>query len=406
MKTYVLVGAGSRGAGMYALPLSGEFSGFGCLSGIYDINAGRASALGRECGGVRAYESFGGMLEEAKPDTVIITTVDRFHHEYAVKALEAGCDVIVEKPMAIDADKCRAMLDAEARTGRKITVTFNCRFMPYMSRVKEMIAGGAVGQILNVDFEWYLDTRHGADYFRRWHRRLENSGGLLVHKATHHFDLVNWWLDDEPKDVAAIGSLKFYGPKRQERGERCRTCRFRPSCEFFYDLEADGENRRLYLEHEGLDGYYRDRCVFSEEIDIYDTACLNVRYRNGASLSYSLVAYSPYEGWRATITGTKGRMEIEEIFSGPGAVEPLEKILLYDRSGGRALFESDKGTGEHGGGDGRLQRMLFAGDVPDPLGRRADSRAGAMSVLIGAAANRSIAAGGPVDIMRLLEGSH
>jgi predicted dehydrogenase len=61
-----------------------------------------------------------------------------------------------------------------------------------------------------VHFEWVLDTVHGADYFRRWHREKANSGGLLVHKASHHFDLVNWWIGDVPATVYARGALRFY----------------------------------------------------------------------------------------------------------------------------------------------------------------------------------------------------
>lgn len=403
MKKYVLAGAGSRGAYMFAKPLVNEFKSFGCLAGIFDTNMGRAADLSYECGNVPVYEDFDRMLETVRPDTVIIAAVDRWHHEYAIKALEAGCDVIVEKPMTIDALKCKVILEAEKRTGKKVTVTFNYRFVPYVTRVKELIREGAVGTVLNVDFEWYLDTSHGAGYFRRWHRKLENSGGLLVHKSTHHFDLVNWWLEDEPSEVYAFGDLRFYGPVRQERGERCSTCSYTGSCEFYYDLAADSVCNKLYMQHEGKDGYYRDRCVFSEEIDIYDTMSLNVRYNKGTCMSYSLVAYSPYEGWRASITGTKGRMELEEIHSGIYSGEAPQKILLYDMKGERIAYEIGKATGSHGGGDARLQRMLFVGDVPDPLGHQADSTSGAMSVLIGAAANRSIVSGKPVKIKELLD---
>ena len=61
-----------------------------------------------------------------------------------------------------------------------------------------------------------LDTSHGADYFRRWHREKDKSGGLLVHKSTHHFDLVNWWLASSPKTVFAMGGLRFYGRENAE----------------------------------------------------------------------------------------------------------------------------------------------------------------------------------------------
>ena len=116
------------------------------------------------------------MLKEAKPDAVIVTTVDRYHHEYIIRALEAGCDAITEKPMTTDAEKCNQILEAEKRTGKKVIVTFNYRFVPYVTRIKEMLKAGVIGEILNIDFEWILDTRHGADYFRRWHRYIENSG--------------------------------------------------------------------------------------------------------------------------------------------------------------------------------------------------------------------------------------
>ncbi len=233
------------------------------------------------CGGAPVFGDFDELVAAAQPDCLIITTVDRYHPEYIVRALDAGRDAITEKPMAIDAAGCRAILEAERRTGRQITVTFNYRFPPHSSRIKELMQSGIVGQVLSVDFEWMLDTRHGADYFRRWHRRLANSGGLLVHKATHHFDVINWWLDDEPETVYAFGARRFYGPTREARGERCCTCPHAASCEFFVDYTTEPLYRALYFDAEHVDGYHRDGCVFSPEIDIYDTMGVTVRYRSG-----------------------------------------------------------------------------------------------------------------------------
>lgn len=76
---------------------------------------------------------------------------------------------------------------------------------------------GAIGDVHSVHFEWLLNTEHGADYFRRWHRDKRNSGGLLVHKSTHHFDLVNFWLGSRPQTVYAQGSLMFYGKENAEK---------------------------------------------------------------------------------------------------------------------------------------------------------------------------------------------
>lgn len=403
MKSYVLAGASKRAVEMYATPILGRFAGSARLVGVFDTNPGRAAYLSRECGDVPAFDDFDAMLQRTRPACVIVVTMDRYHHEYIIRALDAGCAVITEKPMTIDDEQCRAVLAAEQRAGRPITVTFNYRFMPYVTRVKELLRKGAIGRPLNVDFEWYLDRRHGADYFRRWHRRKENSGGLLVTKATHHFDMINWWLDDDAERVHALGRLQLYGPTRPERGVRCSTCSFTRTCEFYVDLQSDPFLKSFYFDAEQHDGYYRDRCVFSEEIDIEDTMSLVARYTRGTQLSYSLVAYSPIEGWRATLTGTGGRMELREDETGPLAQDSSSVITVYSTAGEMTTYEIPKDTGDHGGGDERLLERLFGGrSSPDPLGHMAGSWAGAMSVLIGVAANKSIASGEAVTIGDLL----
>jgi predicted dehydrogenase len=191
MNRLAIVGAGHRALTMYLRPLRDDFSESARIVGICDSNPLRAAYLAREVPGVPAFDDFDVMMRATAPDTVIVTTIDREHDRYVVAALEAGARVICEKPLAIDAAKVRAILDAQARTGRSVTVTFNYRYVPYMEAIKRLVAADAIGRPLNVDFEWLLDRSHGADYFRRWHRRKENSGGLLVHKASHHFDLVN-----------------------------------------------------------------------------------------------------------------------------------------------------------------------------------------------------------------------
>jgi predicted dehydrogenase len=402
VKTYALAGASKRALDMFAVPISDRFGATARITGVFDTNPARATYVGRACG-APVFADFDQMLQQIRPDRVIVTTVDRYHHAYIVRALEAGCDVITEKPMTIDDEKCRAILAAEQRTGKRVTVCFNYRFMPYATRVKELMHASTIGQVLNVDFEWYLDRHHGADYFRRWHRKKENSGGLLVHKATHHFDLINWWLGDEPEQVFALGQRRFYGATREERGDRCSNCAFARTCEFHVDYGADAFMRAFYFDAEQYDGYARDRCVFSEEIDIEDTMNVLARYRGGAQLSYSLVAYSPYEGWRSTITGTDGRIELLEAESGPHAAEQHSTIKVYSRDGTVVLHEISKAEGDHGGGDDRLQERLFgAEELPDPLGHMAGSRAGAMSVLLGVAANQSIASGQAVNVADLL----
>lgn len=109
--------------------------------------------------------------------------------------------------MTIDEERCLAIVDAVERPGRDLRVTFNYRYAPHHSKLRELILNGTVGDVFSVHFEWLLNTQHGADYFRRWHRDKRNSGGLLVHKSTHHFDLVNFWLDAVPLSNTAYQQL-------------------------------------------------------------------------------------------------------------------------------------------------------------------------------------------------------
>ena len=281
--------------------------------------------------------------------------------------------------------------------------------------VRKLLSEGIIGDIIHVDLDYMLDTSHGADYFRRWHREKDKSGGLLVHKATHHFDMVNWWIDAVPDTVFGMGRLAFYGRENAERrGAKIKYRRYYRSetkdDPFAIDLAADDKTRGLYLEAEKYDGYVRDRNVFGDNITIEDTMSVLVRYRTGVVLNYSLNAYLPREGFQIAFNGTKGRMEYSEIHSTllPDETRHSRREESGKRLVVRPLFrapyevEIAKAEGGHGGGDPLLQSQIFGPDAtPDPLGRDAGHGQGAASILIGIAANRSFETGQPVSISEI-----
>lgn len=405
VKRYAIVGTGARGYFMFAKAIVERFSDRALLVGMCDSNLKRAWYVREQLAvevPLYADTDFDRMLEETNPQVVIVTTVDRYHARYIRKAFAHGCEVICEKPIAIDREACLDILSAERQYNKRVAVTFNCRFMPYFSQLKAMLKERPIGDILHVHFEYLLDRTHGADYFRRWHRYMANSGGLLVHKATHHFDIVNWFLEQDPITVQANGSLRYYGPNRAQAGERCLTCTYKNSCDRVFKDQDISYIKHMYFEAEKEDGYFRDRCVFASDIDIYDTMSLTVKYSGGALLSYSLVAYSPYEGWNMHLTGTDGRMEISQVLSGPHSHSDMEEIKLYTANGEETVHRFPKGKGSHGGGDEKLLRMLLGEEAADPLKQFAGSREGIMSAMIGIAANLSIQEKRPISIYELL----
>ena len=404
MIRYVLVGCGSRGINAYAKPIVKSFGESAALVGVCDINSKRAEAVSEICGKeIPAFSDFDEMLEKTKPDVVIVTTIDATHHIYAIRAMENGCDVIIEKPLATTPEAALSIRDTAERTGRNARVTFNLRFSPVLLKIKQLVATGIIGEIHSVHFQWMLDTVHGADYFRRWHRERKNSGSLLVHKSTHHFDLVNWFIDDEPEAVNAFGTRRSYGKGRVEHGERCLDCAYKASCKYYYDIEKSA--KRLYRDCEDVDGYYRDSCIFSENIDIEDNLSVSVRYKRGAIMSYTLTAHSPYEGFNLVLNGALGRLEFTkyavhgEDFS---ELARKEEIRVFKHSGEMLEIElpESEGTG-HGGTDGKLLDNLINGYTDDPYSQMAGIRAGMSSIGIGMAANISMNKNRQVTIREL-----
>ena len=385
-----LVGTGHRGLNMWGRGLLAGYGDFVEMVALCDRNPMRAERV-RDAIGIASpvFTDFDAMMHAHRPNLVIVCTRDADHDHYIVAALEAGADVITEKPMATTVEKCRRIIAAQQRTGRRVDVAFNYRYSPLAMRIKQLLLAGSIGEITSVDFHWYLDTRHGADYFRRWHAKLENSGSLWVHKATHHFDLLNWFLASDPAEVAAFGSLRHYGRNGAFRSERCRTCPHTAQCNFYFDISADKMLEMLYEDPSRLDGYVRDACVFREDIDIPDTMTASIRFASGTQVAYSVSTYMPIEGFHLAFNGTGGRIEIRQYDGQPWTVPPADEILLMRNFAGVERIWVPHRAGGHFGGDDGLRTMLFKPDIADPLGQRAGARAGAMSVLCGLAALES-----------------
>src|SRR5262245_36456317 len=389
-----IVGTGSRGSFTWGQEVVAGYSDVVEIIGLCDHNGKRVEVAKKLIGtSAPTFTDFDRMIRETRPETVMVTTVDATHAQYIIRAMELGCDVMSEKPLCTDEKQAQAILDAQKKTGKKITVTFNARHGLKAKKVKELLMQKAIGDLISVDFHEYLDTSHGADYFRRWHRLKENSGTLLVHKASHHFDQANWWVNSTPVSVTASGDLKFYGRNNSFRGTNCRTCPHTKECKFYWDVTKNQRYVQLYVDCESEDGYLRDGCVWREDINIYDTMQVIVKYENGVHLSYTANTYLPYEGQAISFNGTKGRLDSND-FSG-GGFENDE--LRLTRSFGKSEVITDFGPrreGGHGGSDTSIHDLVFRGlPKDDPLGLRADVRAGVLSSMIGISARRSIESG-------------
>ena len=422
-----IVGTGSRGIGMWGSPAVRDYSKQVEMVGLCDVNPKRVrvaermirsnmadmdghlrtegdgsfAAKGSE---IPVFTDFDEMVNTVSPDRIIVTTMDSTHIHYVIRGMELGCDMICEKPFATDEEQSQALISACEKYDKNITVTFNARYGTSATKIKELLNAGEIGELYSVDYAEYLDDDHGTSYFRRWHGIKENSGTLLVHKASHHFDQLNWWIGADPVEISAQGELRRYGRRGPFRHANCRLCSHKESCGHYWDITEHPHLVNLYVDCEGEDGYFRDGCVYRNAINIYDTTSVQVRYSNKVLVTYSLNAGVPLEGQTITLNGSKGRLEVRNYARQPWEAPARAEVRLMRNSESHStLMPLARRQGSHGGSDSLIRDHVFIPDSPDPLKQRAGARAGIMSSIIGIAAYRSIEKGRPIKVAELID---
>jgi predicted dehydrogenase len=393
-----LIGTGHRGLTAWAQPILADFSDVVEIAGLCDINRKRVEAarnfLGPVVASVPTFVDFDQMVTSTKPDTVIVTTPDATHWRYIVHGMELGCHVITEKGLCTDEEQCQAILETQKRLSAHVSVAHNARHSPAAKKVRQLLMEGAVGEVTSVVYHEYLDTSHGASYFRRWHRLKEMNGTLLVTKACHHFDNVNWWLQQQPVEVTGLGRLTFYGKNNSYRSTHCRGCPYQKQCAFYWDISKDEFSCKLFVECESEDGYFRDGCVWREDANIYDSSAVIVKYANGAELTHTCETFQPYEGAAITFNGKKGRLDCTDYAGGGFRNREIRLTRLFRKSEVIPV-DSRESAGGHRNADASVRDLLFRNQpADDPLKLRASLREGALAALVGIAAYRSIERGG------------
>lgn len=433
---YALCGLSVRAIYNFALPLLGkrdevganDFSPTSELVGIFDIDSERvAQFLAKFQMRLPIYTPAEGverMLDETRPDVLLVAGPDATHYEQILCGLRRGLKVIAEKPMVINSEQAQAVLKAEEESTGELIVAHNLRYASIARRIKELLGSGRVGRVTNIEFVYNLDTFHGASYFYRWNRERKNSGGLSIHKSVHHIDLINWLLDSVPETVFAFGALNYYGKGGAHKplgdeGRALSLAETRARCPYFrqhYLPKGAAPDRRITPGWDALElpysaQYPNDAYIYDEAIDIEDTYGAVLRYRNGAILSYSCNFSTPWEGFTLAINGTEGRLETTRYFepdpTGLTAPQsPKEKIVYYPLFGGREEFTVETEGGGHGGADWHIQRDLFGSDGVKFPDLQADGYAGAIAIAAGEAIWRSAQEGRPYSMQELLGDSY
>ncbi len=378
---------------------------------LWDVDARRFDAFRQDFPDieVRTYlgpARLGELFENERPDAALICARDGDHAALIIASLDAGVDVIVEKPMVIDCAQARAVLDAEARSSASVRVMHNYRYMPMHQAIQRELASGLIGRVTAVEMSLYVDERHGSSYFQRWNRYRAVSGGLTISKECHYLDLLNWWLGQKPIELFGYSALNYYGPDSehnpsQVNGRHCATCDEIDRCAYQQirggvkteDTHILGlQSRRLSggQAFVGLyTGYQPDACIFDADIDIEDTYASVIRYDGGTMVSFSVNFSSPFEQYRVVFNGTRGRLECGYAFGQEGSYDGKGRALVH-----YPLFTNEphvievagRAGGHHGGDPAMLEDIC---SELDHHTSRASACDGALAVALGEAMWRS-----------------
>lgn len=413
-----LVGASIRSAA-FVRALLRNYSDNHEIVGVFDIDPAKNRGFQEYAGiTVPAFDDFDLMCDQLHPDRLLITTVDAFHEKYVVAGLDRGIGVVSEKPLCIDAAQCRKILAAHRRNPDVFAaVTHNARYMPVTVTLKELLDRRIIGRILGMEYRELLDHHHGASYFRRWNSRRRFSNGLQLHKCSHHFDKMNYLLASHAIEVTASGGLSAYGAAAPHEfsGERCSGCDHRERCphSVYFD-RPDGTNPNyLGFFKYRIDpaAYTPDQCIFSPEIDIEDHFTAGIKFANGVYCSYSLCAFSSYEGEYITLEGELGRLETKSVYyrskDDHGQVHDdqvvrEESIRLF-RFGSLEAEDIPVRifSGGHGGADPKIFAQLFGSDAEHR--ELPTLEEGIQAVLTGAAVVEAMQTGRKIAVQELLE---
>ncbi|NMB23919.1 MAG: Gfo/Idh/MocA family oxidoreductase [Firmicutes bacterium] len=277
----------------------------------------------------------------------------------------------------------------KARGARQVLqVGFVLRYNRVYETAYKIIARGDIGRVQQIIA---TDNRQGADYFRRWHRFRDKSGGLFNHKSTHTLDIINWFAGGSPVQVDAMGGLGVFKPGKWQ-GQRCLSCSLQTQCPEYLDLTIE-PYQSLYLQAESIDGYIRDVCVFTSEKDTIDHGHAMIRYDNGVQASYNLSLFAPIDTRQMMVFGDAGKLELDE------ASRSIQVTSRHTHD--TVEYRVTKDAGGHGGGDEGLMRefvhCIRRGEQP-----LAGALAGAWSCLVSLAAERSALGRRPVTTQQML----
>lgn len=335
-----------------------EENGRSIIKGFAELNEERMEKFKQEVANdIFFTNDYKELLTRDDIDAIVILTEDYKHKEHAIAAFRAGKHVYLEKPMAISIEDSDEIIEEWKKSGKKLMIGFNMRFMPMYETMKKVIDDGTIGDVKAIWVRHFVGMG-GIYYYQDWHRNSKYTNSLLLQKASHDIDVIHMLAGSYVKKVSAFGSLDFYNDPE--------------------NFEADG------LEHQT-----------DVEIDVEDNNVLIMELENGVKASYLQNHFTPDYSRSYVVIGTKGRMENDDV-NDTITIKTRNTDSLEDMSD--IVIKMKPTEGVHAGGDERITES-FIDYILNDIEPHVTPYDGRMSVAVGVKATESLRDGGTLQVV-------
>jgi predicted dehydrogenase len=391
-----IIGCGARAAVLLRNLRSIEGFGFR-IGGLYDIDGEAARGFSERWADEKS-EICGSYEEviEAKPDAVLVTTINSAHLRPAMLCIEGSIPLYLEKPLAATWEDTYELITAWRKRRTPVVVGFVLRYTRFYRRIEQLCRTNALGRIVTLHAEENFGPSLVSLFLRGWRRFRRNAGPILLEKCCHDLDLLNWFSASLPKRVSSLGARTAFVP-RPELPERCRGCPLYDSCPYRFEYPAGSER---FLD-DGAREYSEelpDLCVWNAEKDIFDHQSVIVEYENGAIATLVLNMCAEQTRRTIRIHGTEGRLD------GDLHLGSLTRVAL---SGGAEVthrLEAANESGHYGGDRVIAKEMVRMLRDPEHFVPSSSLEDGFVSSLVAFTADRSAREGRTVPCSELIDG--
>jgi predicted dehydrogenase len=361
--TAAILGYGGRGSyyGWMAGQMLDDWKIVGVAEPI-DYRRERAMSI-HGFGSDRTFTTWEHLLDRPKfADVIVISTPDHLHYGPAMRALELGYDLLLEKPIAQTWKQCRDIMELAEKKGSTVAVCHVLRYAPFFVQLREVIRSGMIGDVVSIQHLepiYYLHFAHS--YVRgNWHKEKESNPSLLA-KSCHDLDVIRWFADTNCERVSSFGSLKTFTKQYAPEGSpsHCsRGCPVEKTCiynaqDVYVKKKRWGDSQIITTDRtpegllKALAGTNYDACVYNFRNDVVDHQVVAMQFKNGITANFNMEAMSSYGGRRTRIFGTKGDIVGDESILNVFDFE-TQKSVAWD------VNKFATNLGGHGGGDQRM----------------------------------------------------